>query len=327
MNIALKFIAAACIAAILAGCEQSGSGTASAVPLAPAHRPPAVPYRRSGNVQAAWLDEISGIQASLRHPGRYWVHDDDGKARIGVIDETGAYYGRIELAGVINRDWEAITLVPREGRDLLVVADTGDNEQIYPSVTLLFVEEPEPAPDGTYSGSVEVYHRLELVFPDHPRDTEAVAYDPRGERILFVTKRDIPPQLYAVTLEEALAQDQAELQFHGETVTFRPPETADLSWFGKRARWVSQPTGMDISPDGSMAGVITYRSLYLFRLPESGDWHDGLRSEPQEIFGPPALQEEAVTFTADGSNLVVTSEGARAPVYFFRPEIAAAAND
>ena len=87
--------------------------------------------------------------------------------------------------------------------------------------------------------------------------------------------------------------------------------------FGNRWPWVSQPTGMDISPDGRQAAVITYRSLYLFDLPESGDWSEGLQGEPKEIFGPGSAIEESVAFKIDGSGVWVSAEGDKPPLFEF----------
>jgi hypothetical protein len=104
----------------------------------------------------------------------------------------------------------------------------------------------------------------------------------------------------------------------GTARSLRPPHPADQRKFGKRTPRISQPTGLDISPDGTRAAVITYRSLYLFRNPGLEDWAQALQAEPLEIIGPPAKHEEAVPFTPDGQTIVVTSEGVKAPVYTYR---------
>ena len=80
-------------------------------------------------------------------------------------------------------------------------------------------------------------------------------------------------------------------------------------------QWVSQPTGMDISPDGRWAAVISYRSLYLFEKAQDQDWADALAGEPIELEGPPSLKEEAVGFSRDGDFILVTTEGLPAPLY------------
>jgi hypothetical protein len=159
---------------------------------------------------------------------------------------------------------------------------------------------------------------LTLRWPDGSHDVEAVAYDPLGNRLLFLDKRSQPPRLYGLDRDQALAVDEAEPEFLAEIRSFRPPQLADRRKFGQRTAWISQPTGMDISANGQRAAVITYRSLYLFDLASAENWVQGLQSKATEISGPPAEQAEAVGFATDQKELYVVSEGRNAPVYTFR---------
>jgi hypothetical protein len=72
---------------------------------------------------------------------------------------------------------------------------------------------------------------------------------------------------------------------------------------------------MDISPDGRMAAVITYRSLYLFRREAAEDWADVFRRQPEEIIGPPGTHDEGVGFSLDGRSIFVAAEGRTAPLF------------
>ena len=83
----------------------------------------------------------------------------------------------------------------------------------------------------------------------------------------------------------------------------------------KRGRWVSQPTGLDISPDGRIAAVLTYRSLYLYTREEGETWAEAFRGEPQEFIGQPGTHDEAVAFSPDGRSVYVTTERRPAPIY------------
>ena len=82
-----------------------------------------------------------------------------------------------------------------------------------------------------------------------------------------------------------------------------------------RGLWVSQPTGMDISPDGRRAAVITYRSLYLFERTENERWPEAFQRAPLEIVGPPGAHDEAVGFSLDGRSVYVASEGVHSTLY------------
>jgi hypothetical protein len=262
------------------------------------------------------VDEASGLQASRLRPDTWFVHNDDGAPRLYAMTATGQDLGSFEVEGAGNRDWEDITGLRHGGRDYLVIADTGDNFAQWDEVGLNFVLEPEPGSDGRYRGKVSLQHHLRLRYPDGPRDCEAVAFDPASDRILLLTKRDVPPRLYAIDIDKALSSSTAELEFLGETVRFRPPTEEDFLTFGARdGQWVSQPTGMDINASGTRAAIISYRSVYLFERAESMSWVEALAVPPTEFEGPPAKKEESIAFSPEGDYLLVTTEGISAPIF------------
>jgi hypothetical protein len=262
----------------------------------------------SGTLKNPAIDEASGLQAGAG--GVFFTHND-GKRDVFVIDETGRDLGAFKLDGAKNRDWEDITRVPHGDGHLLVMADTGDNEARHGDVRLYFFPEPQA---GDYGRDHEAVHRVKVTYPDGARDVESAAWDAAGEQILLLSKRDRPPRLYGVPLERALSEDRLEAEFLGELHGLRPPTRFDLI-SSKRGQWVSQPTGMDISPDGRLAAVLTYRSLYLYTREEGESWAEAFRREPREYLGPPGTHDEAVAFSLDGKVIYVTTERRPAPVY------------
>lgn len=292
------------LAFALAGCEPPPETTASDSG-----------FRLAANARSPRLDEVSGLQASARHPGVLWVHNDDGAPRVHAVGVDGADRGHFDIEDAVNVDWEDMTRIPGPARDLLVLADIGDNDARRAKVWLYLVPEPDPGPDGRFGGEAEALNWISLRYPDGPRDAESIAWDPLRGRLLILTKRDRPPRLYALDGEVAVAEREAELVYLGEVDSLRPPSAGERNVFGDRLAYVSQPTGLDISPDGGRAALITYRSLYLFERPASGDWLDGLQAEPLEILGPPRVNEEAVGFKADGTGIWVSTEGERPPLF------------
>lgn len=270
---------------------------------------------RSGYLAAGDLIEASGMQASHSRDGDYFLHNDEGLPLLYAIDETGKDLGRIEIVPARNKDWEDLTSVPVEGGRWIVAGDIGDNWAKRRSIKLYFANEPRTGDFDRYSGYVDLQHWLELTYPDGARDCEAMAFDPVENRILLLSKRDKPPRLYAVDLETALTEAEAQLEFLGAIHPLRLPTFEDRAHWGNRTDWISQPTGLDISPDGMEAVVLTYRSLYRFRRQQGEDWLSALQRQPDEVIGPPAPQNEAIAYSADGKSVLVTTEKLPAPVH------------
>jgi len=273
-------------------------------------------------IQAGWLDasdikEASGIQASFSQPGTYFVHNDDAPPLLYVIDSSGNDLGAVYIEPAKITDWEDITSVPVDGKRWIVAGNIGDNFARREYISLYFAEEPQPDSKGFYSGSQLLQHRIDLTYPDGPRDCESLAYDPSSQRLLFLSKRDKPARLYAIDLAVALQEHQAELEFLGTIAPLRPPTKTDMGIWSNRAVYISQPTGFDISPDGTEAAIITYRSIYRFKRQDGEDWLTALQREPQEVVGPPAPQNEAVAYSPDGKHIFVTSENIPTPLYRF----------
>jgi hypothetical protein len=277
----------------------------------------AVSLERTGWLKSDKLNEASGMQASHSRDGDFFLHNDEGKPVIYATDKSGAELGHITIVPAKNKDWEDITSIPVDDGRWLVVGDIGDNRAKRKSIKLYFIEEPETGKNDRYKGKQELKHWLSLTYPDGPRDCESLAYDPVGKQLLLLSKRDKPSRLYGIDLETALQKQNAELTFLGTTVSFRPPTIRDRAHWGGRTDFISQPTGFDISADGSEAVVITYRSLYRFQRRDDEDWLSALQRNPVEVVGPPAPQNEAIAYSTDGNAIYVTTEKQPAPVFQF----------
>ena len=270
-------------------------------------------FVRVGKVTSAALDEISGIQAG---EGKDWlVHSDDGAPAIHVIDAAGGLQARIALNGSKNRDWEDVTRIPGAEGSLLVIADTGDNLAQRKHIRLFFYPLPERDAGGELPAGLNLSHDIKLRFPDGPRDCEAVAFDPASQNILLLSKRDVPPRIYGINVQRAISESDAELEFLGEMAKLRPPTPMEVLKDPGRGPWISQPTGMDISTDGKLLALITYRSLYLFRRGTQETWPQALLRQPVEIVGPPGYHDEAVGFSRDQAGVIVTGENLPASIY------------
>jgi hypothetical protein len=295
-------------ASVIAGCGREAPGGDGGDPTSEPART-TVEFQRVGKLESGRLDEASGIQSGPN--GVFYLHNDEGE-RLFLVDATGRDLGSFKVKDANNRDWEDIARVPGPDGPLLVIGDIGDNHAARRQVSLYFLREPSANRAG---GEVHVKHRVRFTYPDGPRDVEAMAYDPVGVRLLLLSKRDQPPRLYGLPLDLALWQHEMQAEFLGEVAGFRPPTRMDLLKNPGRGLWVSQPTGMDISPDGRLAAVLTYRSLYLFRREGTESWEEAFQRQPIEFIGPPGSYDEAVSFSLDGRAVYVTTERRPAPLY------------
>jgi len=280
-------------------------------PQSPAYVPgeTALQFEVVGKLRDKALNEASGIQALP--DGVFVLHNDDGE-KLFLADSTGNDLGTVKVEGATNRDWEDLARVPGPEGDLLVIADTGDNNRVHKHASLYFLRLPTRA---DASGEIPVAHRLRLTYPDGPHDVESVAYDPVSDSLLLMSKRDKPPRLYSIPRDLALWKEELVAEYLGEVPGFRPPDRSDLLQHPLRGMWVSQPTGMDIRRDGTLAAVLTYRSLYLFRREAGESWADAFQQPPIEVLGPPGTHDEAVGFSLDGRSVYVTTERRPAPLY------------
>lgn len=277
-----------------------------------------VSMERTGWLASDDIMEASGMQASHLRAGDFFVHNDEGETVLYAIDESGADLGSVTIVPAKNKDWEDITSIPVNSGRWIVVGDIGDNQARRKSIKLYFVEEPATGEHDRYSGRLDLKHSLSLTYPDGPRDCESMAYDPVGNQLLLLSKRDKPARLYSVDLETALTEANAELKFLGTIATLRPPTSNDRFHWGGRTDYISQPTGFDISADGTEAAVITYRSLYRFKREPGEEWLSVLQRKPDEVVGPPAVQNEAISYSADGKAIYVTTEKKPTPVFRFK---------
>lgn len=214
---------------------------------------------------------------SQRHPGVLYLHNDSsgGPVVYAVDARTCRTRATLTIAGIPARDLEGIASGrdPR-GRPVLWLADIGDNRDSWPQVQVHRIREPRQLVDQTLRAAT-----YRFTYPDRPHNAEAILADPRSDRVWVVTKQSARGRLYALP---SLRRDR---------VTVARP-VADVGAF---------VTDGAVSPDGSRYVLRDYVDAEVFQGLPPG-------RSPSTIYLPVQFQGEAVTWTSDGTALLVASE-------------------
>lgn len=236
----------------------------------------------AGELRGADMREVSGLVASLRHPGHFWLHNDSGNDPIlFLVDSTGAAVMRLHIDGVRIRDWEDIA---RRG-DTLFIAETGDNLAEWDTVYVYAVLEPAAIADSATASA----QRFPFRYPDGSRDAETLLIDPVTGDWLIVTKREQRSRLYRY----------AATQRRSGTATL---ERMPVEFAFRLA------VGGDVSADGRSVLVKTYDAVYYWERREGETLAETLARPPLAQPYTPERQGEAIAFALDGRAYFTTSE-------------------
>jgi hypothetical protein len=220
--------------------------------------------------------ESSGLALSRRHQAVVWTHNDSGdEARLFAVGPEGRTLATLTLAGVEARDWEALAAGRDDrGRPALFVGDIGDNQGVWPDVSVYRVAEPAQLRDATVPAV-----RYRLRYADGSHNAEALLVDPRSNRLYVATKAQIGGGLY---------QAPSHLDPTGINVLHHiarvPPVVTDGAFL----------------PSGRGFVLRDYQQAHVYTGP-------GRRVGSFDL--PLQFQGESLTVSADGRSLLVGSEG------------------
>ena len=293
-------------AALLLGLVLAGTGCAlSPQPFA----------QLSGLLMDPRLDEVSGLAASHRHEDVLWAINDGGNgAQLHAVGTRGQHHATVEVDGAVNTDWEDLAAFEADGKRYLLVADTGDNGGLRHTLQLHAI--PEPALDN--GGRVRPAWSVAFRWPDGPRDCEAVAIDAAGGRVLLVSKRRDPAELFAVPLRPGTHAVQVAERI-GTLAGVPRASEAEQRDDPEGARLRGQVTAADISPDGRTLAVLTYDAVLLYDR-GTADWGEAVGGTPTVHDLTLLPQAEAIAWTPEGHGLYATGEFRPAPLLFLTPD-------
>ena len=232
-------------------------------------------------------DEASGMADSRSMPGNIWLEEDSGNpTEMVLLGYDGKAKGRINVPNSQNTDWEemAIGPGPTAGVNYVYMGDIGDNNAVRPSCQIYRFAEPK-----TLTANVGTVERINYVYPDGPRDAEAMFVDPQTSDVWIISKRETKVHLYRLGYPQNI-----------NIVT-----TAQA--FGEIP--VSVVTGAAISPDGTEILVRTYTGVYYWKRSPGQTIADALQSKAGlQLAYRLEPQGEAICFDKDAKGYFTSSE-------------------
>lgn len=252
------------------------------------------------------LNESSGIAASQLNPGILWSHNDSGRAaELYAFTDAGQAVATLVLPDVQIADWEDMAIGPSaEGQPFsaIYVGDIGDNGDSRETVAILRVAEPDlrgVPPGDPVTLTASSVERFDLIYDDGPRDAETLMVDPRDGSVFIAAK----------TTDETAGLYRAQLSNAGDPVTLEHVGDAAIPGLLGLTRLI---TGGAISPTADRVVLRTYLAAWWWTMMPDQSIADAMTAVPRRIALPIMRQGEAITFSADGDTLYVTSEGSPA---------------
>jgi hypothetical protein len=263
------------------------------------------------------LGAVSGLAASRRHEDLLWVHNDGGGGPVlYALGPRGGVRGVLEIEGVLNTDWEDMAAFTLDGRHYLLVADTGDNGGLRHTLQLHVVEEPARIAERARAPAA---WSIAFRWPDGPRDCEAVAVDAANGRILLVSKKRRPPEVFSLPLRPA--GDAILVAEPLGTLSGVPaPDEAERQADPGRPSLRGHVTAADLSPDGRRLAVLTYEEVLVYERGPGETWERAFARPPRLHPLPLLPQAEALGWSADGARLHATGEFRPAPLLLLNPD-------
>ena len=300
------------VSVFLFSCSDSAPGQRSAVDAAELSgdfgRPATL-----GHIESPEIVESSGVAASLCTENVLWTHNDSGDdAFIFAINLQGKHLGTWRVTKARNEDWEDMaTYKDASGTCYLYLGDIGNNRLERVEQRIYRVKEPLIPIYGRSSNKknplpTDAAEMLVFRYSDRPHDAETLMARPRTGEIYVLTKR-----------------------FDGPSAVFRisPNFGSPSPIIAQQVGTIALPTvpngfltGGAISPDGKHAVVCDYAAGYVLDSDGSASFDDLWKQRPIRVDLGDRRQGEAITYSADGSAIITTSEKRNSPVIEVRHE-------
>jgi hypothetical protein len=242
------------------------------------------------------IDEASGMVASQRNPAHYWViNDSKDLNRMFLVSQTGQGKAEFTLAGLHNRDWEAMgRWQNRTGQTYLYVADIGDNFARNSSYQVHRFLEPSLQLTDPLRRVIKATQSLEFKLPDGSRDMECMLIDQISGELYFISKREDHKRLYRLPSDAFSYQGVQTAQFICE-LNFSVPRS-NLSLL-KQIYYI---TDGNVASSNEEIIVRNYLEIYYWKKGKQESIADALRRKPRVV--PSILEPQGEALAFDGLN-------------------------
>lgn len=248
------------------------------------------------------IKEASGLAMSKTNAGYFWTHNDSfNDANIFLVDKDLKITLTCHLQGVVNRDWEDITVGPgpEEGKSYIYLGEIGDNLAQYQVKLIYRFEEPAFIP-GTDQLTITQFDTIAFQLPDGKKDTETLMINPRSKDLYVVSKREEPVHVYELKYPYSVH----------DTLTARDIATLPMTL----------TVAGDFSTDGKEIIIKNYKNIYYWKNDSARTVAAVFKDKPMILPYQEEPQGEAITWDKDGSGFYTLSEkkkGKKSFLYFY----------
>ena len=238
---------------------------------------------RIGRLDHPAIREASGIVASRKHPGVFWVHNDSGNPpALFAVRRNGSLI-RAFSVGVPNVDWEDVAL---DDSGHLYIGDIGNNDTRLPLRAVYQLDEPDPFQEPKEKRPLAVLTACYYRFaPGNRFDAEGLVVA-KGQALL-VSK----------TFDGRDAEIHA-IPFNPPAQLFKPaiPERV-----GSLPGFTKPVTGASLSADGMRLAVCSLDAVGVYEKSDKAAWK-------RLAIRPFRCDDQVEAIAWDGDDLILAGE-------------------
>ena len=259
---------------------------------------------RVGTANASDLAEVSGLACSRVTPGYMWAQGDDSY-KVRALTPEGKYVSTIRL-GKQYRDWEDICVGNYEGTSYVFVGIFGDNSCKYKDdYYIYYFKEPEIV-EGDIEVDVDTIH---FGYPDGvAHNAETLMYD-NVEQILYIVDKYDNSDAMGVIYSLPFRTDYEGMQVLTEWTKLGSGE------------YFMNPTGGDISPEGSKIIVKNEAFMLIWNREEGESVADAMARRPKQVKAyKKESQGEAIAWLDSTCFYTTSDSDVNEPIWMYTKE-------